>query len=255
VANRPRTISWPTTTAYTNDSLLTDLITTANTYSVQSANLDRQLGLATTVDAQSYALAAQHAQRLISYRLSELTNATFMIPPEAIQVTTDGSSELRRVYYTVTDSTTALSLTNYDLESLKDLATWNISAGETKRQRLRNNLRVLPRARTGIGAHVSPQELKARGTLRDMISENDWRRYVTNGFIMVKGASGRFYQLFADGRRTQVFHHGKNIATLCIHTDKSCPPSDHVLNLKILVELDEDAIWSGSNVSWLQKIA
>ena len=95
-----------------------------------------------------------------------------------------------------------------------------------------------------------PEEQKARNTLRDMISEQEWRRYVTNAFLMVRGSSGRWYQVFADQRHTQVFERGKNIAGLCIHSDRTCPPSDHVINLKLLVEFDEPALWAGANVTW-----
>lgn len=102
------------------------------------------------------------------------------------------------------------------------------------------------------------KELKARDTLRDMITERDWRRYVTNGFIMVKGASdfswngvqGPFwYQVFNDGRRVQVYKDGNHVHSICIHTDKICPPSDHVINIKVLVEIDESQVWSGGNIS------
>lgn len=132
---------------------------------------------------------------------------------------------------------------------------------------------------------INSVELKARDTLRDMITEREWRRYVTNGFIMVKGSPdfvfdrgmkkvdrdrynaelghgilgdllgsveekqyrGQFwYQIFGD-KRVQVFKDNKNIGELCIHSDKICPPTDHVINMKILVELDEQAIWTGAN--------
>ena len=96
---------------------------------------------------------------------------------------------------------------------------------------------------------LSPAEQKARDTLRDLLSEADWRGYLTNGFIVVRGPSGRRYQIFRDQRRTVVWGQGRQLATICIHTDAQCPPTDHVLNLKILVELDEDAVWAGGNVT------
>ena len=102
-------------------------------------------------------------------------------------------------------------------------------------------------------AAVSPAEQKARDTLRDLLSEADWRGYITNGFIVSRGPSGRRYQIFRDQRRTVVWDNGREIARICIHTDQDCPPTDHVLNLKILTEIDEDAVWAGGNVTatWL----
>ena len=88
-------------------------------------------------------------------------------------------------------------------------------------------------------------ELKAQETLRDMISESDWRKYVTNGYVMVKGQSTKWYQVFRD-RRLAVYEGGKKICELCIHS-QNCPPTDHVINMKTLLELDEGAVWAGSN--------
>jgi len=117
-----------------------------------------------------------------------------------------------------------------------------------RRCRAHRKTRHLP-----LDAAVSPAEQKARDTLRDLLSEADWRGYATNGFIVVRGPSGRRYQIFRDQRRTVVWDNGREVARICIHTDHNCPPTDHVLNLKILTELDEDAVWAGGNVTttWL----
>lgn len=99
---------------------------------------------------------------------------------------------------------------------------------------------------------VSAQELKARDTLRDMITEWEWRRYVTNGFIMVKGKSGIWYQVFGNGDRLKTYKDGKPFESLCIHTDRECPPSDHVINMKVMIEIDEEAVRKGSNITPLR---
>lgn len=133
---------------------------------------------------------------------------------------------------------------------------------QAKQQQLKNMVRheikrrLKPeeiRKRSFLAAMKSPQEQKAQDSLRDLLSENEWRRYVTNGFIMAKGLSGRHYQVFADRRHTVVYQSGKKIASLCIHTDGQCPPSDHVINMKMLIEMDETLIWQGSNITWYEK--
>lgn len=106
------------------------------------------------------------------------------------------------------------------------------------RWQIRSGSKALP-------GSVPPQEQKARDCLRDMISEADWRRYVTNGFIMVKGSRG-WYQIFASKyERIRFFQNNKHLHNLCVHTDDSCPPSDHVVNMKIMVECNEDGLWNG----------
>ena len=131
------------------------------------------------------------------------------------------------------------------------------------RQTMKNNLIIKVGKTMKDIRTLDPKEIKARETLRDMISEKDWRRYITNGFIMVQGQKdfmpidartekarslkGQFwYQIFGD-KRVQVFCNNINIGELCIHSDQVCPPSDHTINMKVLVELDEMALWKEAN--------
>jgi len=96
---------------------------------------------------------------------------------------------------------------------------------------------------------ASIAEMKARETLRDMLSEKEYRKYLTNGFVMVRGDSGRYYQVFNKQKHLRVYEYGKFIKELCIHTDaKEVPPTDHVLNMKIMIECDEQSIWDNSNL-------
>jgi hypothetical protein len=98
---------------------------------------------------------------------------------------------------------------------------------------------------------VNPQELKARETLREMIPEWEYRRYLTNGFIMVKAKSGLWYQIFNKqaGYWVFSFKDGKMFERLCIHTDAVCPPTDHVINMKVLAEIDEETLRKGANIT------
>lgn len=114
------------------------------------------------------------------------------------------------------------------------------------KEKIRQNLLIRTVSRS-LNRAVSPEEQRARDSLRDIISEQDWRRYVTNGFIMVKGFDC-WYQIFNEGN-IRVYRKGKHTHSICIHTDRSCPPTDHVLNMKILVEIDESQIWRGGNIT------
>jgi hypothetical protein len=114
------------------------------------------------------------------------------------------------------------------------------------KEKIRQNLLIRTVSRS-LNRAVSPEEQRARDSLRDLISEQDWRRYVTNGFIMVKGYDC-WYQIFNEGN-IKVYRKGKHTHSICIHTDQSCPPTDHVLNMKLLVEIDEAQIWRGGNIT------
>lgn len=158
--------------------------------------------------------------------------------------TTDGTSITGSVYYSNDNGTVV-----QDWSESKDYIK------QTIRDVMKNNLLIkMGRTRKSLKIKVSAPELKARDTLRDVISEREWRRYVTNGFIMVKGNKEQdgtqyFYQIFADtSKRVQVFKGNKHIHNLCIHSDGVCPPTDHVINMKVLAEMDERELWKGSNV-------
>lgn len=120
---------------------------------------------------------------------------------------------------------------------------------ESIKQLIRNNLLIkVNNNRNCLASKYTPEEQKARDTLRDMLTEKEWRRYITNGFIMVKGScSDYWYQIFSD-KNVRVYHQNKLINSICIHSDRTCPPTDHVINMKILVELDEKVLWANGNI-------
>ena len=94
---------------------------------------------------------------------------------------------------------------------------------------------------------VTPAEIRARQTLRDLVTEKEWRRYLTNGFVMALGRSGKVYQIKSDRSHTIVWENNRKVKELCIVADEKCPPTDHVLTIKLMVELDEKAVWAGAN--------
>jgi hypothetical protein len=160
--------------------------------------------------------------------------------------------------YAINDTST-YAATGYPYNSFQPIQTWSaeysIAANdpaEVKRQALlraiRSNLSPAVRRRTVLPTALDLRERVARASLRDMLSEADWRRYLTNGFIMVKGKSGYWYQLFSNGSNVQVYMKGNRVASICIHSD-GVPPTDHVINMKLLIELDEQQVWHGGNVS------
>jgi len=129
-----------------------------------------------------------------------------------------------------------------------NIITDHFSVREKVRATIKNNLLIKVNSRQkSLQTTAQIEEHRARTTLRDMLSEQEWRRYVTNGFIMVKGSSDYWYQIFAHSG-VNVFRHGKKIHYICIHTDRECPPTDHVINMKLLVEFDEIAVWKGGNI-------
>jgi len=87
--------------------------------------------------------------------------------------------------------------------------TSNESAEAIAKRRLKeimkSNLLIRGRSRhLALPRYVTPQEAKARETLRDLISEREYRRYLTNGFVIIQAVSGKCYQVFNDQRHIKV---------------------------------------------------
>jgi hypothetical protein len=151
--------------------------------------------------------------------------------------------------------TSAIITQTLDCTSIKHPTAEELAAFKKREARgaarsvLKSNITILVRNRQStLAAKVSAQEQKARDTLRDMISEREYRRYLANGFLMVRSASGRWYQVFTNQRHIRVYEKGALVSEICIHTARECPPTDHVIQMKILAETAEELIWDGGNV-------
>jgi len=157
---------------------------------------------------------------------------------------TAGSGGFRIMHDTTTDTATYYFVDTDGIYPMMDKSAM-------LRKHIKNNLLIKVNRRNS-GVHTgkwSLEEGRARDTLRDMLTEKDWRRYVTNGFIMVKGYSNNWYQIFSNkSEKIRVYRNGIHTHNICIHTDNICPPTDHVINMKIRVELDEMSLWEGGNI-------
>ncbi len=124
---------------------------------------------------------------------------------------------------------------------------------QAAKSHMRSNLLIKTGRTRSIERRLNPAEIKARKTLRDHITERAYRRYLTNGFVMIKGASGLHYQIFANRGHTVIYNKNQRVGEICINTDYACPPTDHVINIKMLIELDEVSIWHGGNLKQFHK--
>jgi len=107
------------------------------------------------------------------------------------------------------------------------------------RRNTKYSLRVNKRKK---GIHIfSKPELKARDTLRDLVSEKQWRKYLSRGYVIIKGKSGKVYQIFAKHltKRIQVYEKNIKIFDLCIHSE-NVPNTDHVITCMLLIQNNEE---------------
>jgi len=124
------------------------------------------------------------------------------------------------------------------------------------RRRLKNNLRVTIRQRGSIIESVKQNEQTAIDTLRDMISEREYRKYTKYGFILVRGRSGKTYQIFRDRSHTKVWKKGRIVEEVCVRIkDDNIPPTDNLIAFKTMIETDEEEFRNIGNIYNMSRVA
>jgi len=115
--------------------------------------------------------------------------------------------------------------------------------------RMRSNLTILIKSRADPICGASSSEMVAINTLREMITESDFRKYIIHGFILVKGQSGKVYQIFRTHEHTKIWEKGVLVEEVCVRLkDKKIPPTDNVVAFKVLIEADENEFKKLGNV-------
>ncbi len=104
-------------------------------------------------------------------------------------------------------------------------------------------------SRTNALRNLSVPEQIALETLRETITEKDFRKYMRDGFILVQAQSGRVYQIFRTGSHIRVWQSGSIIEEICIHfKNRNVPLTDKVFAFKIMIETDEEEFKKLGNV-------
>jgi hypothetical protein len=134
----------------------------------------------------------------------------------------------------------------------------NLHKLPTKQQRLRRNL--LPTIKSRANYHslkgYTPEEQNALDTLREMISEADFRKYLKYGFVLIKGASGLVYQIHRNKAHTKVWDSGELVEEVCVRIkDPKVPLTDNVIAFMSMILASEEAFKALGNVYNMRKAA
>jgi len=119
-----------------------------------------------------------------------------------------------------------------------------------KKERLKSNLVIQIKSRAELPRAIPDNERIAMETLREVISETEFRKYIKYGFIMVKGQSGDNYQIFRNRSHTKVWRAGKVIEEVCVRIkyEQGVPPTDNVIAFRTIIQTDELAFKKLGNV-------
>jgi hypothetical protein len=105
-------------------------------------------------------------------------------------------------------------------------------------------------------AGYSDAEKNALDTLREMISEADFRKYLKYGFVLVEGASGKIYQVYRSRAHTKVWENGKIVEEICVRiSDHNIPLTDNVIAFMSMILASEDEFKKLGNVYNMREAA
>ena len=148
----------------------------------------------------------------------------------------------------VFDSNGIWSTLENDTDSMDDGAYQR----RVKRQRLRQNLVTTWRRRSDPVRAESQQEAIAQETLREVVTEDQFKKYLRYGFVLVPGKSGAHYQVFRNNHHVKVWVGGRVVEEICVYlmADSEghlAPPTDKVVAFKAMIEADEEAFKNMGN--------
>ena len=125
------------------------------------------------------------------------------------------------------------------------------------KEKLKSNLAIVVKSRVETPVAVSSAEQIAMETLREFISETEFRKYLRYGFVLVKGKSGDTFQIFRNRSHTKVWRNGQVVEEVCvrIHQGENVPPTDNVIAFRSIIQSDEEAFRKLGNVYKMKKAA
>lgn len=112
--------------------------------------------------------------------------------------------------------------------------------GERIRQMIRDRMGpAIRRSRTSLSIAMDVREERARQTLRRVIGEQAFRKFVRDGFITVVPKSGLTYRIYPGYGITEVYDKGIMVDRLCVVLQGNFPPTDSLLMRYLLILNDE----------------
>lgn len=89
----------------------------------------------------------------------------------------------------------------------------------------------------------SPEDIReerARATLRRVIGDDKFRKFLCCGFVSVRAKSGLVYQIFPGHGITAVYDQGKQVERLCVVLQGKFPPTDSLITRFLLILNNEE---------------
>jgi hypothetical protein len=92
------------------------------------------------------------------------------------------------------------------------------------------------------------REIRARQTLKRIIGEDAYQRYLAKGFIVFRGHSGKVYQIYPGHVKTKVWLNKEMVEELCVVMTGNFPPTDQVIMRLLLIQDNEEKFKNMANI-------
>jgi len=107
---------------------------------------------------------------------------------------------------------------------------------------------LLLSTRSPIKTATEERELRARETLRRLLGDGKFQRFLRNGFVSVQGKSGKVYQIYPGHGMTVVYNRGTPIEKLCVVLRGDFTPVDSLITRYVMILHDEQQFRALANV-------
>ena len=115
-----------------------------------------------------------------------------------------------------------------------------VPPGERMRQIIQARMApAFHRRRTSLSIAMDVREERARQTLRRIIGDQAFKKFIRNGFITVVPKSRLTYRIYPGYGITEVYDRGIMVDRLCVVLQGNFPPTDSILMRYLLILNDE----------------
>jgi hypothetical protein len=102
--------------------------------------------------------------------------------------------------------------------------------------------------RKPLSLTAQERELRARETLRRIVGDMKYRKFLAQGFVTIRAPSGLVYQIFPGHQQTVVWNRGQPVERLCVVMVGDFPPTDSLVARYLMILSSEDQFRKLANV-------
>lgn|GEM_PF-4204057 len=197
--------------------------------------------------------AVGEAFGLLSITNEDLTHSINEIAIRTYDPFSSQTDRLTEYYWTLhdtdatSDGTGGKQVLRWYLEDAPICGKGKYARQRSRTRRRLNHLGMRPRAERVDFTNATPAEITALQLLRQLVGQDEFRRYLKYGFVMVRGGSGLRYQIGRNRHVIDVWNERGRVDGICVYLEGQYPPTDDTITRMLMAERDELELWRRGN--------